>query len=367
MEYRKLPQGNESISVIGFGGSSIHQAGEKEALETIATAMERGINYFDMAVSEAAAFDYYRAAFAKCRDKVYLQMHFGADYSSGKYGWTTDPDRVKGGMDWLLAKLDTDYIDFGMIHCIDETSDLDTYINSGVLTLIQNLKAQGVVRHIGLSSHTPAIVNSLLDMGILDVVMFSVNPAYDYRQGDYAIGGVDERLALYRRCQKERVGIAVMKPFGGGQLLNTALSPFQQALTEAQCIQYALDKPGVITVLPGYRNRADLERALAWLDAAPDERDYSVLGSFTPAEAEGKCVYCAHCHPCPAGLDIALINKYYDLARLGDILAADHYRKLELRAGDCIRCGHCDSRCPFHVRQSARMDEIAAYFEKRPL
>ena len=303
--------------------------------------MERGINYFDMAVSEAAAFDYYRAAFARCRDKVCLQTHFGADYSSGKYGWTTDPDRVKGGMDWLLAELDTDYIDFGMIHCIDETSDLETYINSGVLTLIQNLKAQGVVRHIGLSSHTPAIVNSLLDMGILDVVMFSVNPAYDYRQGDYAIGG--------------------------GQLLNAALSPFQQALTEAQCIQYALDKPGVITVLSGYRNRADLERALTWLDAAPDERDYSVLGSFIPAEAEGKCVYCAHCHPCPAGLDIALINKYYDLARLGDILAADHYRKLELHAGDCIRCGHCDSRCPFHVRQSARMDEIAAYFEKRPL
>lgn len=51
MEYRKLPKGNEQISVIGFGGSGLHQAGEKEAVETINLALENGINYFDLAVS----------------------------------------------------------------------------------------------------------------------------------------------------------------------------------------------------------------------------------------------------------------------------------------------------------------------------
>ncbi|MCC8101977.1 MAG: 4Fe-4S dicluster domain-containing protein, partial [Clostridiales bacterium] len=61
-----------------------------------------------------------------------------------------------------------------------------------------------------------------------------------------------------------------------------------------------------------------------------------------------------HCHPCPAGLDIALINKYYDLSMLGDNLAREHYLTLEKTAGDCISCGHCDSRCPFHVRQGER-------------
>lgn len=364
MEFRKLPRGHEQISVLGFGGSGLHQAGEKEAVDTVVTAMEKGINYFDMAASEAAAFDYYRTAFAGNRDRVYLQMHFGADYSSGKYGWTTDLQRIKRGMDWLMDKLNTDYIDFGFIHCIDEPSDLKKYIDSGALEHILNLKKQGVVRHIGLSSHTPEIVNSVLDMDILDVVMFSINPAYDYRHGDYAIGGVDERSELYKRCQRERVGITVMKPFGGGQLLNRALSPFKQALTETQCIQYALDKPGVLNVLPGCRGRADLDRVLSYLDSTAEERDYSVIGGFAPAEAEGKCVYCSHCHPCPEGLDIALINKYYDLAKAGDALAADHYRKLERHAGDCIHCGHCDSRCPFHVSQSARMDEISDYFKK---
>ena len=62
------------------------------------------------------------------------------------------------------------------------------------------------------------------------------------------------------------------------------------------------------------------------------------------------------------GLDIALINKYYDLAQLGDKLAKEHYLTLEKTAGDCIGCGHCDSRCPFHVAQSERMQSIRAYF-----
>ena len=229
---------------------------------------------------------------------------------------------------------------------------------------IQTLKAQGAVRHIGLSSHTPVVVEKALDLGLIDMVMFSINPAYDYRHGEYAYGQVDERQALYRRCEAEGVGISVMKAFSGGQLLKKETSPFHQALTEYQCIQYALDKPGVLTVLPGVRDRKDLKRILGFLQATAEERDYSILGSFAPQDASGVCVYCNHCQPCPAGLDVGLINKYYDLARAGDVLAHDHYSNLEKTAGDCVSCGHCDSRCPFHVAQSQRMEEIRSYFGK---
>src|SRR5699024_10507955 len=102
--------------------------------------------------------------------------------------------------------------------------------------------------HIGLSSHTPEIVNQVLDQQLIDMLMFSINPAYDYRHGEYAIGSVDERMTMYRRCEAEGVGISVMKAFSGGQLLNAKTSPFKEAMTEYQCIQYALDKPGVLTV-----------------------------------------------------------------------------------------------------------------------
>ncbi len=267
---------------------------------------------------------------------------------------------------------------------------MEMVLKSGVLEYIQTLQKEGIVRHIGLSSHTPRLVNRVLDMGVIDLVMFSINPGYDYRHGDYAIGDVEERAALYRRCEAEGVGISVMKAFSGGQLLNPRTSPFGSALTEYQCIQYALDKPGVLTVLPGIRNCEDLRRILGFLNAAAEEKDYSVLGSFAPQDAAGKCVYCNHaaeekdysvlgsfapqdaagkcvycnhCQPCPAGLDVGLINKYYDLAKAGDQLARSHYDKLEKKAGDCVGCGHCDNRCPFHVAQSDRMTEIHAYFD----
>ena len=226
------------------------------------------------------------------------------------------------------------------------------------------MKAAGVVKHIGLSSHTPALARLVLDTGIVDQLMFSINPAYDYQHGDYARGSASERMELYRRCEAEGIGISVMKPYSGGQLLNKDTSPFGQALTTCQCIQYALDKPGVLTVLPGVRSLEDVKEILGFLDAPESEKDYSVIGTFTPKDVSGACVYCNHCQPCPAGLNIGLINKYYDLAVIGDTLAADHYEKLENTASDCISCGHCDRRCPFHVGQSERMKKIAGYFGK---
>ena len=364
MEYRKLPHGEERISILGLGTSSIGKAGEKEIQATVELALERGINFFDMASADAAPFPAYGRAIAGVRDRVYFQLHFGADYQSGAYGWTTELDAIKRSVSWQLEALNTDYIDFGFLHCLDEEADLRQVVDGGVLDYVQQLQREGVVRHIGLSSHTPLVANQALDLGILDLLMFSINPGYDYHHGDYAIGGADERMALYRRCEAEGVGISVMKAFSGGQLLKDETSPFHKALTEYQCIQYALDKPGVLTVLPGVRDHKDLKRILGFLQATAEERDYSILGSFAPQDASGVCVYCNHCHPCPAGLDIALINKYYDLAKMGDTLAADHYDNLEKHASDCIQCGHCSDRCPFKVDQMKRMGEIAAYFKE---
>lgn len=364
MEYRKLPHGQEQISMIGLGSSSLGPCGEEEMEKTVAMAIENGVNYFDMAAGDASPFPAYGRAVAGCRSQVYFQVHFGADYGSGKYGWTLKLDEIKRSVDWQLKALRTDYIDFGFIHCLDEEADLEAALRQGILGYMEELKNQGVIRHIGLSSHTPFVVNKVLDMHILDMLMFSINPAYDYRHGEYAVGSGDERAALYRRCQAEGVGISVMKAFSGGQLLDEKTSPFGRALTAYQCIQYALDRPGVLTVLPGVRDRKDLKQLLGFLEASPEEKDYSAIGSFTPKESAGICVYCNHCQPCPAGIDIGLMNKYYDLALAGDKLARDHYANLQVKASDCLKCGHCDRRCPFHVKQTRRMQEIAAYFGK---
>ena len=291
-------------------------------------------------------------------------MHFGAIYKGGKYGWTRSIDEIKKQFSWNLNLLGTDYTDMGFIHCVDDAEDLDEVMNGGLWEYMKSLKADGTIRHLGFSSHNPGIARQILDTGLVDLFMFSINPSYDYQKGEYAIGEVAERAALYRDCEKMGVGISVMKPFAGGQLLDAKRSLFKWALTHTQCIQYALDRPAVMTVLPGVRNMDDLRTVLAYVSASPEEKDYSVIGEFTPQDADGICVYCNHCQPCPMGLNVGLINKYYDLALSGDEMAKGHYQKLPVHANDCIQCGHCEGRCPFHVKQEAKMKEIAAYFGK---
>lgn len=362
MQYRTLPHGGEKISVIGLGTSVVGEVSEKNVTETVDFALAQGINYIDLAGGHASIFAGIGKALQGRRKDVMVQLHFGADYTSGEYGWNMTLDGVKRSVDWQLTKLGTDYIDFGFMHCIDELADLEQYEKRGILQFLLDRKADGVVKHLGLSTHAPVLANKVLDMGLIDMLMFSINPMYDYGQGDYSIGSGSERYALYTRCAKEGVGISVMKPFNAGQLLDAKKSPFHRALTPAQCVQYALDRPGVLTVLPGAAGIEELKQILAYLDASAEERDYSIIGSFTPDETKGSCVYCKHCQPCPVGIDIGLVNKYYDLAKQGDTLAAEHYRTLEKNAADCVQCGHCNSRCPFSVDQMARMKEIEAYF-----
>lgn len=79
----------------------------------------------------------------------------------------------------------------------------------------------------------------------------------------------------------------------------------------------------------------------------------------------GTCVYCNRCQPCPAGIDIGLVNKYYDRALAGDEFAAQQYAKLPTNAADCMHCNHCVKHCPFGVDQSRKMDAIYRYFKEK--
>ena len=360
MQYRHCPKCPSNISILGLGTASI-QGSETNIAKTVDYAVCNGINLLDLATKNISTFKGVGLALAGNRKNIFLQVHFGADYSGGQYGCTTDLDKIKHSIDFQLDDLHTDYIDFGYVHCVDTVEKLNTYIRNGLLDYIEALKRNHVVHRIGLSSHNPKIVNLVLDMNILDTVMFSINPAYDYQLGGYANGDTWERSQMYQRIQESGVGLMVMKPFCGGRLLEKQYSPFSVEFNRMQCLQYALDKPGVLSVLAGCRTTKDLQQLLYYLDATEKERDYSLLKNIDRIKNAG-CVYCGHCQPCPLGLNISLINKYYDLAVFGDVLADDHYQKLDQNAQMCTHCGICNTRCPFGIDQSHRMTEIASYF-----
>lgn len=310
--------------------------------------------------------DVYRAfgqAVQNRREQVLTQMHFGAVYEAEKYGFSRDLTLIQSSFWKVLEAAQLGYTDFGYIHCIDEQADLDAIMQpGGLLSWMCELKQKGIVRHLGFSSHTPHIATQLIATGLFDLFMFSINPAYDYGSGEYSNGSVQERRALYQTAVAQKVGISVMKAFAGGQLLDASRSPLHVAFNPYQCIQYALDKPGVLTVLPGVASVADVKEILAFFAVSAEQKDYSILPSLTLDQQEARCVYCNHCAPCPQGLDIGLINKYYDLALQGDERAVFHYQQLRHHASDCVQCGHCAKRRPFRVDQPAKMKRIADYF-----
>ena len=165
MEYRKLLHGSEQISVLGFGTSSIGMAGEKETEATMAMALEAGVNYFDMASADAVPFGAFGRAMAGQREKVYFQIHFGADYQSGTYGWTTDLDTIKRSVDWQLKELKTDYIDFYFMHWPDVSTPI-----AETMCALNFLKEQGKIRYIGLSNTELPLLKEALKYGQVDVI-----------------------------------------------------------------------------------------------------------------------------------------------------------------------------------------------------
>lgn len=362
MEYRKNQRTGDHFSVIGIGTAEIGNSDHDTAITALKKAYDNGVRVVDLAAGNRKAIEFVGEAFKDVRPEMIYQVHFGADYTTGEYGWTTSLNRIKAQVVDMLDLLHTDYIDYGFIHCLDEDKDLDHYIKQGVLDYLLGKKKDGTVHHLGLSSHTPKLVNRVLDMNLVDQVMFSINPAYDFEMGDYSNGKPKERQELYRRMENEGVGITVMKPLSGGLLIDKNRTPLAKPLSIGQCLDYALNQPGVLTAVCGMASPENVDELLAYFDLSEEEKRLPDGLYASSSSKDPHCVYCSHCHPCSVGLNIALINKYYDLAKAGDSLAADHYRKLEKHASDCIHCGHCSSRCPFHTDPMNRMADIVEYF-----
>lgn len=380
MNYRRLGKTELMVSEVGFGAEWMERHTAEECKAVLLRAEELGINILDCWMSEPNVRTNLGMALKGRRERWYIQGHIGSTWQNGQYVRTRDVEQCKIAFEDLLERLQTDYIDLGMIHFIDQESDWDKAMNGPYIAYVKELKAQGKIRHIGMSTHNPAMAKKAAESGIVEMILFSVNPAFDllpptdnienYFAEEYGaeLGGIDpERVELYKLCEQNDVGITVMKPFAGGRLFDAKRSPFGVALTPVQCIHYCLTRPAVAAVMAGYDTPEHVEQAAAYETATREEKDYATVLASAPKHtfAQGECTYCGHCKPCPKNIDIAMVNKYYDLATMQSEVPATvkaHYEALEHHADECIGCKGCESRCPFGVKIAARMEKTAALF-----
>jgi predicted aldo/keto reductase-like oxidoreductase len=380
MEYRELGRTGIKVSVIALGCEGF-VANEGALTEQLLNAAEQGgINCIDLYAPQPEMRSRLGKWLRGRRGKFVLQAHLCTVWQEGQYKRTREIGEVKASFEDLLTRLATDYIDIGMIHYVDSLEDWEAVAGGPVMAYAREMQAQGKIRYIGLSSHNPAAAMQAVQSGLIDVLMFSVNPCYDLQPAnedcyalwdgknyDRQLVNMDpEREALYETCSRLGVAITVMKAFGGGDLLDEELSPAGKALTVHQCLHYALTRPGVAAVMSGAHTVDELEKCLEYTTAADVEKDYAAAFAALPKISwEGHCMYCGHCAPCPQGIDVAAVTKFLNLTKAQNSVpetVREHYAALRHHAGECVKCGACEKRCPFKVTVIQNMQEAVKVF-----
>ncbi len=380
MRYRELGKTGLKVSEVGLGAEWLERHDEAEVKKIIDACEFYGINILDCWMSNPEVRTNIGKAIKGKRDRWIIQGHFGSTWQDGQYVRSRDIEKVKEAFSDLLTRLQTDYIDLGMIHFVDEEAEFHRIMDGEFYAYVKEQKDNGVIRHIGMSTHNPRVAKLAALSGRIEMILFSVNAAFDLlpaseelddlfeaKTYEGELSGIDpERAELYRICEREGVGITVMKGFAGGRLFDAQTSPFGVALTPVQCIHYALTRPAVASILCGYDSVEHVREAVAYETASEEERDYaSVLAKAPRHSYKGQCTYCGHCAPCPSGIDIAMVGKLLDLALMQEEVPAslrEHYKSLSANASDCIACGGCEERCPFEVKVIARMEKAREIF-----
>ncbi|MCR4659245.1 MAG: aldo/keto reductase [Bacteroidales bacterium] len=379
MNYRTLGSTEIRVGEIGIGCGAFGKLDSAASKELLGYAMDHGVNYIDIYDADPKVRSNIGYAIEGRRNDIVIQGHIGCYWNGESYVRTRDVEKCREGFEDLLQRLGTDHIEVGMMHIFDSEEEWDSIQGTDYIAYVQQLKAEGKIGHIGISSHNVNVALKAAKSGLVEVIMFSLNPAFDrveagvnvWDPANYKkmLPGIDPvRMELYDYCASHNIAITVMKVFGGGgKLLDAQTSPFGVALTPSQCIAYSLAKPCVAVAICGADNIEELEADLHYLKATDEEKDY--LQALNPATAMAAtstgCTYCRHCAPCPAGIDIARVNELLDKAEqaggVNDELAAQ-YKQLQRHAGDCIECAQCEGRCPFDVPVRERMKKAVATF-----
>lgn len=381
MRYRELGRTGLKVSEIGFGGEWL-LGSQEETKVLMDHASAQGINIIDCWMADPRVRANLGAGLAGNRDAWIVQGHIGSAWVDEQYVRTRDMKHVRPAFEDELRLLGTDHFELGMMHYIDDVDEFDRSWNGEFGAYVRDLRDQGIIGHIGMSTHRTETAMRAIDTGEVEMLLFSINPAFDMmpattqletmlEDADFSAGGSNidpARAEMYAHAEEMGVGITVMKPFAGGRMLDAKLSPFGVALTPLQCIHYALNHPSVASVLGGWKDIAQIDEAVSYENAAPEDLDYaSVLASAPAHSYSGQCTYCGHCAPCVAGIEINMVNKFFDLATMHDEVPASlqsHYEALGVGADACIACHACEPRCPFGVPIAERMSAAAKLFAR---
>ena len=316
----------------GFGALPVQRVPMEEAVRLLRMALDGGMTYFDTARSYTDSEEKLGRAFEGRRNQLFLATK-------------TPSVTVEGfwrDLETSLRLLRTDCIDVYQFHnpsFCPRPGD-----GTGLYEAMLEARAQGKIRFIGITNHSAAIAAEAIASGL-----------YDTLQYPFSYLAADRDIRLVEDCAKADMGFVAMKSLSGGLITNAAAA-----------YAFAAQFPGALPIW-GIQREKELREFLSFMDAPPRmTEEMRALIEHDREELSGDfCRGCGYCMPCPAGIEINNCARISLLVRRSPTaywLGEEGQAKMA-KIRDCLNCGRCRSRCPYHLDTPALLRKNLADYE----
>jgi predicted aldo/keto reductase-like oxidoreductase len=300
----------------GFGALPVQRVGMPDACALLRRAYESGINYFDTARAYTDSEEKLGLALKDVREQVIISTKSAATDKQGAMAHIENSLRHLG------------YIDLFQFHNPAVLPDISD--PNGAFAAALEMKEKGYIRHIGITNHRHHIAKAAIASGNFETLQFP-----------FCYLATDVDLELVELCKTADMGFIAMKGLSGGLLTNA----------EA-CYAFMQQYENVVPIW-GIQREEELDQ---WLDITArnvtmTEELKAVIEADRKELAGSFCRGCGYCMPCPAGIEINNSARMNMLLRRSPYqpYMTDAWHEKMHRIENCIHCGQCASRCPYHL------------------
>ena len=301
-----------------FGALPIQRVDLDTAVRILRKAYDGGMRFFDTARGYTDSEIKLGAAFEGMRDKIFI-----ASKTQAK-----TPEQFWEQLNTTLTNLKTDYLDIYQLHCVPQCYRPGD--GTGLYECLVEAKAKGMIRHIGITAHKIGVAREIVESGLYETLQFP-----------FSYLASEEDIALVNACKEKNMGFIAMKGLSGGLLTNSKA-----------CMAFMTQFDNVLPIW-GIQRESELEEWLSFFDEMPvlDDEMRALIEADKKELAGNFCRGCGYCAPCTVGI---MINQCARMSQMIRRAPSDAWLTPEMQAEmmkieNCVECGACLSRCPYHL------------------
>lgn len=379
MEKRAMEKLGIETSLLGFGCMRFPMTAdgkidEAEAERMLDQAYAAGVNYYD------TAYPYHNGESERVVGRVMKKYDRSSFFLATKLPcWLIkNTDDIEKIFEEQLEKLQTDYIDFYLMHALNKDS-FQKMVDIGCVEKLEQLKAEGKIRYLGFSFHDKyEAFEGIINYRDWDFCQIQLNYMDAGEREEFQQAG----MKGYHLTEEKNIPLIIMEPVRGG-----SLAAFPEDITEvfhglnpdASIASYALrwvgSLPNVKVILSGMSTMDQLTDNLKTFDkfeplSEKETETIDKVVAMINSRMQNGCTACRYCMPCPAGVDIPRNFRIWNLYHMyGNYNAVkwDWEEGLgeEHKAKNCIKCGKCEKACPQKLSIRADLERVQADLDKK--